>query len=136
MINRTIQKQTALTDNSRKSVLARGCDPAASAWATVNLPPLIGNLEYVATTNDNDFIEQLKSRKWSVVYFAPGACRFDAAHRPIPGNISQTQGWTLEDYRELVRKTQGEAIPIVESQEESQSLIRLREALENAREVG
>ena len=96
---------------------------------------MIGNPEYVPTTNDADFIEKLKSRAWSVVYFAPGACRFSAAQRPIPGGISQTQGWTLEQYRELVRELQGETVPIVESLEENESLSLLKAALENAQET-
>ncbi|MEM7347412.1 MAG: hypothetical protein AAF485_24500 [Chloroflexota bacterium] len=131
----TKHTQTTSTDNSRKSILARGCDPNLSSWAEKALPPLIGNPEYVATTNDVDFIEKLKSRKWSVIYFAPGACRFSAAKRPIPGGISQTQGWTLEQYRELVRQYQGETIQIAESQEENESLNQLRHALDNARET-
>ncbi len=77
-MNEMKQKQTNVVDNSRKSILARGCDPNASAWAKKNLPPLIGNPEYLPTTNDVAFIEQLKARKWSVIYFAPGACRFSA----------------------------------------------------------
>ncbi len=110
-MNETKQEHKIYTDNSRKSILARGCDPTLSLWASKNLPPLIGNPEYIPTTNDADFIEKLKSRVWSVIYFAPGACRFSAAKRQIPGGISQTQGWTLEQYRELVRKHQGETIP-------------------------
>ena len=100
--------QTKVVDNTKKSILARGCDPNASAWSKKNLPPLIGNPEYVPTTNDVEFIEQLKARKWSVIYFAPGACRFSAAKRQIPGGIHDTRGWTLEQYRELVYELQGD----------------------------
>ncbi|MEM7114669.1 MAG: hypothetical protein AAF614_19685 [Chloroflexota bacterium] len=128
-------KQTNMIDNSRKSILARGCDPNLSSWAAKNLPPLIGNPEYVPTTNDVDFIEKLQSRAWSVVYFAPGACRFSAAKRQIPGGVAKTRGWTLEDYRELVQQLQGDGVPIVESVEESKSLELLRTALEQARET-
>ena len=123
------------TDNSRKSILARGCDPFASLEASKALPPLIGNPEYVPTTDDADFIEKLKSRNWSVIFFAPDACRFSAAKRPIPGGNSQTKGWTLEQYRELVRKHQGDTIQIVESQEERKSVSLLKSALETARET-
>jgi hypothetical protein len=81
-MNETKQAHKISADNSRKSILARGCAPNASLWASKALPPLIGNPEYVATTDDADFIEKLKSRAWSVIYFAPGACRFSAAKRP------------------------------------------------------
>jgi len=79
-------------DNSKKSILARGCDPVASLEASKAIPPLVGNPKYVPTTDDADFIEKLKSRKWSVIYFAPGACRFSAAKQAIPGSNSQTRG--------------------------------------------
>jgi hypothetical protein len=134
-MNETKQEHKISTDNSRKSILARGCDLNASLWASKALPPLIGNPEYVPTTNDADFIEKLKSRNWSVIFFAPGACRFSAARRPIPGGNSQTQGWSLEQYRELVRKHQGDTIQIVETQEERKSVSLLKSALENARET-
>ena len=123
-------------DNSKKSILARGCDPTLSAWAKTNLPPMIGNPKYVPVTNDVDFIEQLKSRKWSVIYFAPGACRFSAAKRQIPGGIAQTRNWTLAEYRELVRQHQGDGIQIVESTQEREGLDLLKRALQNARETG
>ncbi len=128
-------KSKTTIDNSRKSILARGCDPTLSAWAARALPPLIGNPEYVPTTNDDEFIEKLKSRKWSVVYFAPGACRFSAARRQIPGGISKTKGWTLTEYQELVREYQGSDVPIVESVDENQSLGLLGQALAIARET-
>ena len=107
----------------------------ASSAASKAIPPLIGNPEYVYTTNDADFIAKLKARDWSVVYFAPGACRFSAARRAIPGGNSQTQGWTLEQYRELVRKHQGDTIQIVETLEERKSVSLLKSALEKARET-
>ena len=134
-MNNTQQNNNHHTDNSRKSVLARGCDPTLSLWAAKALPPLIGNPEYVPTTNDIEFIEKLKERDWSVIYFAPGACRYSAARRQIPGGISQTSGWTLEQYRALVYELQGETIPIVESVEEQKGLDLLRDALETARET-
>lgn len=124
------------TDNSRKSILARGCDPQASLWAAKSLPPLLGNPEYVATTEDADFVDKLKSRKWSVIYFAPGACRFSAAKESIPGGNFQTQGWTLEQYRELVSKHQGDAIKIVETLDERQTVRLLKSTLRGARMTG
>ena len=122
-------------DNARRSILARGCDPFASLEASRAIPPLIGNPEYVPTTDDVEFVEKLESRKWSVVFFAPGACRFSAAARPIPGGNSLTQGWTLEQYRDLVRKHQGDDVMIVEALEETESVTLLKRALESARET-
>ena len=107
-MSRTRHEYTTAVDNSRKSILARGCDPLASLEASRAVPPLIGNPEYVLTTDDAEFMEKLLSRQWSVVFFAPGACRFSAASQPIPGGNTYTQGWTLEQYRELVRKHQGD----------------------------
>ena len=122
-------------DNSKKSILARGCDPAMSLQASKAIPPLIGNPEYVPTTSDADFIEKLKSRKWSVIFFAPGACRYNAAKLPIPGGNAETQGWTLEEYRDLVRKYQGDQVQIVETFEERQTITLLKGALEKAQEI-
>ena len=122
-------------DNSRKSILARGCDPIVSLEASRAIPPFIGNPEYVPTTNDEEFVEKLKSRSWSVVFFAPGACRFSAAGQPIPGGNSQTQNWTLGQYRELVRKHQGDQIQIVETPEERETVSLLKEALGKAQET-
>ena len=134
-MNESKQESINSADNSRKSILARGWDPIASLEASKAIPPLIGNPEYIPATNDADFIEKLKSRSWSVIFFAPGACRFSAAKQPIPGGNSQTQGWTLEQYRELVRKHQGDTIQIVETQEERKSASLLKSALEKARET-
>lgn len=119
-------------DNSRKSILARGCDPIASLRASRAIPPLVGNPEYVPTTTDEEFLEKLRSRSWSVVFFAPGACRFSAASQPIPGSTPQTKGWTLEQYRKLVRKHQGDAIEIVEAFDERETAGLLKEALLSA----
>lgn len=132
-MNQTKREHMSSVDHSRKSILARGCDPSASFEASKALPPLVGNPEYVPTTTDEEFIEKLKSRKWSVVLFAPGACRFSAAKQPIPGSNSQTEGWTLEQYRELVRMHQGEETQIVETLEERETVSLLNGALENAR---
>ena len=134
-MNQTKHDYKSSVDNSRKSILARGCDPIASLEASRAIPPLIGNPEYVPTTNDEEFVEKLQSRSWSVVFFAPGACRFSAASQPIPGGNSQTQGWTLEQYRELVRKHQGNQIQIVETPEERETISLLKEALDKSQET-
>ena len=134
-MNQTTSEHTNVVDNSRKSLLARGCDPSASLEASRAIPPLVGNPEYVPTTNDQEFIEKLQSRRWSIVFFAPGACRYGAADQQIPGGISQTQSWTLEQYRSLVREHQGDGIQIVETLEERKTVGLLREALEKARET-
>ena len=127
------EENIKLVDNSTKSILVRGCDPVMAMQGVKMLPPLVGNPECVGTTSDTDFIEKLKSRKWSVVFFAPGACRLNAAEKPIPGSNSQTQGWTLDQYRELVRKLQGEDIQIGETQLERETVGLIKNALEKAR---
>ena len=50
---------TQLGDNSNKSILARGCDPEMGRRAVELIPPLLGKLEMVAVTNDDDFIREL-----------------------------------------------------------------------------
>ncbi|MEQ8336190.1 MAG: hypothetical protein RIA62_02520 [Cyclobacteriaceae bacterium] len=120
------------TDHSDKRILARGCDPAASSYASKAFPPLLGNPEYVPSTNDDDFIEKLKSQKWSVVYFAPGACRFSAAKRAIPGSIEKTNGWSLDHYKALVYQYQGPDVMIVETVYEKESLPLLKKALDES----
>lgn len=134
-MNQTKHKYTIPQDHSRKSILARGCDPSASLEASKAIPLLVGNPQYVPTSTDEEFIEKLQSQEWSVVLFAPGACRFSAAKLPIPGGNTQTEGWTLEQYRELIREHQGDDIQIVETLEERQTVSLLKEALENARET-
>ena len=86
---------TQVGDNSNKSILVRGCDPEMARRAMKLLPPVLGNPEMVSVTNDDDFITQLERKKWSVIFFAPGACRYDAAQAPIPGSRAQTKGWGL-----------------------------------------
>jgi len=68
------------------------------------------------------------------VFFAPGACRFDAAKQPIPGGNKRTAGWGLEQYRSLVREHQGETVVIVETQQEAQIVSLLAQALAAADE--
>ena len=131
---KTIAQQRKI-DNSNKSVLARGCDPVLSIEFSKIAPSLLGNASYIPTTNDVDFVEKLISKKWSVVYFAPGACRFSAAKQQIPGGNMNTAGWTLEEYKELIYKLQGEDIKIVETPYEDQSIELLNETLKNARAV-
>jgi len=106
-------------------------------WVGVQLsllPPVLGNPEMVSVTNDDDFITELQRKKWSVILFAPGACRYDATKSPIPGSRLQTKGWRLAEYRNLVRKLQGEDINIVETTDERQIVPLLRKALEISNE--
>lgn len=126
--------QTA-ADNSNKSILARGCDPHLSAYAQQALPPLMGNPEYVPVTDDVEFERLLRERKWSVVYFAPGACRFSAAKMQIPGGKTETRGWTLDEYKALVKELQGDNVQIVETPYEHESVAKLIEGLDKAKQV-
>ncbi len=122
---------TQVGDNSNKSILARGCDPEMGRRAIELLSPILGNPEMLSVINDDDFIIELKRKKWTVIHFAPGACRYDATKSPIPGNRSLTQDWGLAEYRNLVRKYQGEDIKIVETTDESQIIPLLRKALKS-----
>ena len=116
-------------DHSNKTILARGCDPHASLEASKMIPRLIGNPQYIPTTSDNDFLEKIKSKKWDVVFFAPGACRFSTAKVQIPGGNTVTTGWTLKEYKDYVRKYQGDNIQIVETPYEQETVSLLKEAL-------
>jgi predicted nuclease with RNAse H fold len=122
-------------DNSKKSILARGCDTEMGRRAIELLPPILGNPEMVSVTNDDYFITELQRKKWSVIHFAPGACRYDVTKSPIPGSSSLTEGWGLAEYRNLVRKYQGEDIKIVETTDERQIIPLLRKALESINEI-
>ncbi len=122
-------------DNSNKRILARGCDPELSLKFSKAVPPMIGNAEYIPTTDDVDFIEKLKSQKWSVIYFAPGACRLNAVKKQLPGGSIDTQGWLLDDYKKLIYELQGSDIQIVESIYEEGAIELLNSALTNAKEV-
>lgn len=134
-ISTSLNTSKITADNSMKKILARGCDPIMSFEFAKVAPSLTGNAQYVPTTNDQDFVEQIKSKKWSVIYFAPGACRYSAANHQIPGGNSETEGWTIDDYKKLIYQYQGEAIQIVETPLESESIQMLNNALELAREV-
>lgn len=120
---------SGVTNNAGKSILARGCDPEMGKRSSEVLPKLLGNPEMVSVYNDKDFINQLKSRKWSVIFFAPGACRYDASNMNTPGSGGETEGWGLKEYREMVIKLQGKDIQIVETLDESQIVNLLRNAL-------
>jgi hypothetical protein len=92
----------------------------------------MGNPEYVSITDDTAFFRLLQERSWSVVYFAPGACRYSAARQPIPGGTIDTRGWTLDQYREIVREHQGDDIQIVGTVEEREAVGLLVAALDVA----
>ena len=121
-------------DFSAKAILARGCDPQMALRASKVMPALLGGVEFVSCTNDDDFVEKLQQRAWSVIFFAPGACRFNAARMPIPGGRAHTMGWGLEEYRALVRQHQGDQIPIVETTDEQEIVPRLKQALLQSRD--
>ena len=120
---------TQISDNSNKSILVRGCDPEMGRRAIELLPPVLGNPEMVSVTNDDDLIIELQKKKWSVIHFAPGACRYNSTKSPIPGSRKLTEGWGLTEYRNLVKKYQGEDIKIVETTDECQIVPLLRKAL-------
>ena len=120
---------TQVRDNSKKSVLIRGCDPEMGRRAIELLTPVLGNPAMVSVTNDDDFIIELKKKKWSVIHFAPGACRYDSTESPIPGSLIQTKGWRLADYKTLVKKYQGQDIKIVETIYEHKIVPLLKKAL-------
>jgi len=122
-------------DHTNKSVLARGCDPRMALRASEMLPPHLGRPTFVSATSDDDFFEKLQRRRWSVVFFAPGACRYDAANKPIPGGNAQTHGWTLAQYHDLVRKHQGDSVQIVETPDEREVIPLLLRALAQARDA-
>lgn len=134
-IHKMIQEQTTKFDHSKKRILARGCDPQLSREFARIAPSLLSNAEYVPTTDDVEFVEKLKSQKWSVVYFAPGACRYSAAQIQIPGGNQDTKNWTLEEYHELIYALQGSDIQIVETPYEQEAIDFLRKGLASARDV-
>lgn len=111
-----------------KIMLIRGCDPVMAAKSVSFLPPMLGGCTIVATTNDDDWFRELKARKYDVVLFAPGACRWDQAKKPIPGGNSTSSGWSLTEYHAAVREVDP-SVPIVGSTEESEMIPLLRKAL-------
>lgn len=124
---------TTHTDHSNKSILARGCDPALSAMAAKEIPKHIGNPSYTPTTDDETFFKLLQTHTYSIVYFAPGACRFSAANMQIPGSNGHTKTWTLEEYKARVYQYQGPDVIIIETPYESESIELLNRALTKAR---
>ena len=124
-----------IRDFSSKSILARGCDPQMALRASKILPPLLGNPTLVSCTDDDDFLRKLTERRWSVVFFAPGACRYDNAGVAIPGARPHTLGWSLTQYRDWVREHQGDDVQIVETPDERETIPRLRQALEQSHDV-
>ncbi len=121
---------TQISDNSKKSILIRGCDPEMGRRAIELLTPVLGNPEMVSVTNDDDFITELQKKKWSVIHLAPGACRCDSTESPIPGSRLETKGWRLTDYKTLVKKHQGQYINIVETTYEHKIFPLLKKALD------
>ena len=116
-------------DASAKTILVRGCDPRMAQRAGQMLPPQLGNAAIESVTTDDDLFAKLGTRKFDVVMFAPGACRYSEARQPIPGGNAKTKGWSLEEYRSAVREALGDAVPIVETTEERLIIPLLREAL-------
>lgn len=116
-------------DATSKAVLTRGCDPVMAVRAGKMLPPMIGGATLVGVTRDDVFFRKLKERKWDVVLFAPGACRYDAAKKEIPGSNKDTKGWTLEEYKRAVRELQGDSVSIVTTTDERRIVPLLRKAL-------
>ena len=91
-------------DASRKKIVVRGCDPVMASHARSMLPPLLGNVQLADATDDDAFFALLAKERFDVVLFAPGACRWDRARKPIPGGNSESHGWTLEQYHARVRE--------------------------------
>ena len=116
-------------DASSKTILVRGCDPVMAERAGQMLPPLLGGVTIEAATQDDVFFELLgSSKKYDAVFFAPGACRWSAARKPIPGGNAETAGWSLDDYRIKVQQLQP-STKIVETCEEKDIVPLLRQAL-------
>lgn len=99
------------------------------------LPPLLGGATVIAFSDDNLFLQCLedmrdgKRPKPDVVFFAPGACRWSAARRPIPGGNSVSHGWRIEEYHAFVRTMLGADTIIVGTEHESEMVPLLRAAL-------
>ena len=94
------------------------------------LPPLLGGVTIEAATQDDVFFELLgSSKKYDAVFFAPGACRWSAARKPIPGGNAQTKldgpsTTTVSKLQQLQPSTK-----IVETCEERDIVPLLRKAL-------
>ena len=99
----------AVMDNSGKSILVRGCDPVMAykkqeKWYLHNL--VILNLLLVRMMTI--FLRKYQVKSGTLLYFAPGACRYNLQKQPIPGGRAATKGWGLDQYKQLVRERQGE----------------------------
>eukprot|EP00933_Yihiella_yeosuensis_P044367 TRINITY_DN39464_c1_g1_i1.p1 TRINITY_DN39464_c1_g1~~TRINITY_DN39464_c1_g1_i1.p1 ORF type:complete len:144 (+),score=34.84 TRINITY_DN39464_c1_g1_i1:38-469(+) len=116
-------------DASAKTLIIRGCDPVMAARASQMFPPMLGNVQLIACTDDQTFFAKLEERKYDVCLFAPGACRHSAAGNPIPGGNSSTTGWSLKEYKEAVKQIQGTDVVIVETVAEKEVVPLLRAAL-------
>lgn len=116
-------------DASAKTILGRGCDPVLAARSSKFLPPMLGNCGIVTATNDDDWLALLKARKYDVIFFAPGACRWSKAKMPIPGGVARTSGWSLDDYIREAKLQQGDDVPIAATEYESEIVPILRNAL-------
>ena len=122
-------------DASMKLVLGRGCDPVMAEKSRSILPPLLGGARIVTFTDDDKFFAELDSiaagrgERPSVVMFAPGACRWAAAQRPVPGGNSASAGWSMAQYHARVRAALGPDVPIVGSEREADVVPLLRRAL-------
>jgi hypothetical protein len=120
---------------TKKLILARGCDPVMAQRSAEFLPPLLGGATLLTFTDDDSFfaeIEQQRSgakQKADVVFFAPGACRWAAARKPIPGGNKVSAGWAMKDYHKKVREALGEGVPIVGSENERDIVPLLRQSL-------
>ena len=94
------------------------------------LPPMLGGAQILTATDDDHFIKLLSGDvKFDVIFFAPGACRWSAAKKPIPGGNSATAGWGIDQYKAFAREKQPDA-RIVETVEEREIVPLLRSALE------
>ena len=123
---------TVPAGQSLARILIRGCDPVMAQRASQFLPQALGLLspdQLVSSTDDTTFVNLLQTEKFDCVFFAPGACRWSAAKKPIPGGNEETEGWDLEDYKKIVRELQGEDVPIVETVEERLIVHLLKAAL-------
>lgn len=118
------------TAGASKTVLIRGCDQAMNQRASEMLTPMLNGANIVACSTDDELFKHLSSgHKFDAVFFAPGACRYNAARAPIPGGNAKTKGWSLEEYRAAVREHFGADVPIVETTEEREIVSLLRKAL-------
>ena len=126
------EQQQPTQDASSKTLLIRGCDPVMAERGGKMLPPLLGNVQVVCCTDDDTFLDLLQkkeAKKYDAVCFAPGACRWDKARKPIPGGNAHTAGWTLMEYKNLVLQHQGPEVAIVETTDEKEMVPLLRQAL-------